>query len=259
MIQKSLIAVVLLMQACQAFADEPAMDWVQTREFPAVEATQGAAADDKFVYSIANQIVAKYDRKTGERLSVSHGDAIHLNSGFLMDGKLYCAHSNFGQKPDRSEIKILDPESMELTDFHAFGETPHGSLTVALFDQGAWWCVFAVYGKQDNQRTVLVKYDQNWNEQAVFTFPGSVTSDLGRSSISGGVWRNDEFLATGHDKKVLYRLTLPASGTVLKHLATQSTPFPGQAIAIDPATGGLIGIRRPQYVLFAEERRIPGT
>lgn len=40
---------------------------------PAPEASQAAAADERFVYAIADAVVAKYDRGTGERLEVSKG------------------------------------------------------------------------------------------------------------------------------------------------------------------------------------------
>lgn len=244
-----------MLLVCPAAAEERSVKWVETAAYPAEEAKQGAAADEHSLYAIGSRVIARYDRATGRRLSLSHGTAHHLNSGFFLDGKLYCAHSNFPQKPECSEIKVLDPESMELTEFHSFGETARGSLTVALVEKGCWWCVFAVYGKEDNGRTVLVKYDPRWNEEAVFTFPESVIADLGASSISGGIWMNDEFLATGHDKKVIYRLGLPKTRTVLEHRETEASPFPGQAIAIDPLTHGLIGIhRKEKKILFAERQ-----
>ncbi len=238
------------------FAQEQGGAWIKTRTLDAAEAHQAAAADDRFVYAIANRVVAQYDRDSGQRLSQSSGDAYHLNSGFFLDGKLYCAHSNFPQKPEVSVIKVLDLPTMELTDYHVFGQSPHGSLTVAVYDQGAWWCVFAVYGKGDNAHTALVKFDEAWNEQGVWKFPPSVVSDLGSASISGGIWQDGHFLATGHDKKVIYRLKVPDTGSVLVHIATHDSPFPGQGIAADPKTGGLVGIdRAKRQVVFAQWER----
>ncbi|PQO28736.1 endonuclease [Blastopirellula marina] len=246
----------VLMPSSIVFAEEACV-WKQTAALAAPEAVQAAAADDAYVYAINNTTVAKYDRASGKLIARSEGDAHHLNSGFLHAGKLYCAHSNYPLKPESSIIKVLDLKSMQLSDFHDFGHSPHGSLTVAVFKEDAWWCVFAVYGKEDNARTVLVKFDPQWEEQGVWKFPASVVSDLGSSSISGGIWQGDEFLATGHDKKVLYRLKLPEAGSVLLHLATCETPFPGQGIAIDPPTGGLVGIhRKNRQVLFAEPAKI---
>ncbi|PQO41313.1 endonuclease [Blastopirellula marina] len=228
--------------------------WRKRGTLAAAEARQAAAADDAFVYAIDNGVVAKYDRATGKLVSKSRGDAHHLNSGFFYEGKLYCAHSNFPLKPEKSEIKTLDPQTMELSDFHSFGASPHGSLTVVLHEGDAWWCVFAVYGKEANRATALVKFDEQWREQAVWKFPESVVNDLGGASISGGVWRNGELLATGHDKRVIYRLRLPPKGTLLEHVETVATPFPGQGIAVDPQTGGLVGIdRAKKEIIFATE------
>ncbi len=229
--------------------------WEQTAVLAAPEARQAAAADERYVYAIDNAVVARYDRKTGQRVAASHGPAEHLNSGFLHAGKLYCAHSNYPKTPENSEIKVLDLESMELTCFHSFGESPHGSLTVAVFDKQHWWCVFARYGNQ-NAGTVLVKFDEQWQEQGKWTFPETVVHDLGRYSISGAIWKEGQLLATGHDKQVIYLLQLPEQGTVLKHPTTVRSPFPGQGIAIDPVTNGLVGIHRAKkQVVFAE----PGT
>src|SRR5262245_644935 len=104
---------------CQALAGKShaADAWQETRAIAALQARQAAAADDKFVYAITNSQVAQYDRVTGERVAVSTGNAEHLNSGFLQSGRLYCAHSNFPKQPERSEIKVLSLDTMQLATF----------------------------------------------------------------------------------------------------------------------------------------------
>src|SRR6187551_1438567 len=97
-------------------AADPAA-WGTVREIPAPEANQAAAADERFLYAITNKVVAKYDRETGMRIAVSTGPAEHLNSGFLHNGRVYCAHSNYPKQPEKSKTKVLDCESMELTTF----------------------------------------------------------------------------------------------------------------------------------------------
>ena len=79
---------------------------------PAPEANQGVAVDQAFIYAIDNSTIAKYDRATGQRVAISTGPAHHMNSGFLFEGKLLCAHSNFPQKPEQSQIMALDPATM---------------------------------------------------------------------------------------------------------------------------------------------------
>lgn len=244
-------AVAALLGALAAVgADGPKPAYVRTGALEAKEAVQAAAADERFVYAIDNASVVKYDRASGKRLAASTGKAEHLNSGFLSDGKLYCAHSNYPKKPARSEIMVLDPETMALTTFRPF-EGDVGSLTWAVRQRGGWWCNFAYYG-DDNAKTYLVKFDDRWAEVGRWTYPQAVLADLGRYSLSGGLWVDDVLLATGHDKRVVYRLRLPKEGQVLELVDVLPSPFPGQGIAPDPKTGGLVGIDRARHeVVFA--------
>lgn len=227
--------------------------FVPTASLAAPEAHQAAAADESFVYAISSTVVAKYDRAAGTRVAVSTGKAKHLNSGFVWEGRLYCAHSNYPQKPEKSEIMVLDPTAMELTPFKEFGDY-RGSLTWAVQEGGFWWCTFAHYGK-DNEKTTLVKLDSEWREQGVWSYPAAVIRELGQYSISGGIWHKGHLLVTGHDRRVIYRLRLPAEGNVLELLKVLPAPFPGQGIATDPKTRGLVGIdRAKRQVVFAELR-----
>lgn len=232
-------------------AGEPLPVWRRTGTLPAVEAFQAAAADRTHVYAVSSTRVAQYDRATGKRLRVSKGPAQHLNSGFLWNGKLYCAHSNYPRTPEISALKVLDLKSLELSTFRDFGDFG-GSLTWAVRKEGAWWCNFARYGK-DNGRTFLVRFDAAWKEQGRWTYPPEVVQALGSYSLSGGLWRGEDLLVTGHDDPVVFRLRLPAKGSVLEYRGKEMVPFTGQGIAEDPATGGLVGIDRgKRQVVFAE-------
>ena len=68
-------------------------------------------------------MVAKYDRRSGRRLAVSTGKAKHLNSGIFWKGRLYCAHSNYPSKPERSQIMVLNPDTMRLSVYQDFGDS----------------------------------------------------------------------------------------------------------------------------------------
>lgn len=232
-------------------AEESAAVWRLVRALPAAEAHQAAAADEKYVYAIASERVAKYDRKSGERVAVSTGEARHLNSGFFLDGQLYLAHSNYPRTPEQSEIRVLDPGKMELGVLHDFGNFG-GSLTWCIHRDGHWWCNFAHYGATNDQ-TFLAKFDRDWKEQSRWTYPPEVLRQIGQASLSGGVWDGETLLVTDHDHPVLYRLKLPARGKVLEFLGQEQAPFTGQGIARDPVTGGLVGIDRgKKELLFAE-------
>jgi hypothetical protein len=242
-----------LMPVLNAAEQSTTLAYIKTAALPATEANQAAAADEWFVYAIDNAIIAKYDRATGKRLAISTGEAKHLNSGFLWNGKLYCAHSNYPRKPEQSEIMVLDPVTMKLSTFHKFTEN-RGSLTWAVREGENWWCTFAHYG-DENAKTLLVKFDIEWREQGAWTYPSAVVKDLGRMSISGGLWKDEQLLATGHDHKVVYRLRVPKEGKVLELIDVLRSPFPGQGNAVDQKTNGLVGIDRGRKeVVFAELR-----
>ncbi len=244
----SLICVLSSALPCAAAAETV---WRETGSLAADEAHQAAAAEGEHVYAITNDRVARYDRRSGERLAISCGEAQHLNSGFVWQGRLYCAHSNYPHTPELSQIKVLDLATMRLTTFHDFGDFG-GSLTWVVRHDGAWWCNFARYD-ESNSQTFLVRFADAWQPTGRWSYPPSVVKHLGKRSISGGVFRDGELLATDHDHRWLYRLRVPPEGQVLELVAIEPAPFAGQGIAHDPKTGGLLGIDRAQRrVVFAE-------
>ena len=228
--------------------------WTTARLIASPHATQAAAADVHHAYAISNTTVAQYDRGTGRLVAAgSAADAKHLNSGFVHDGKVYCAHSNYPAEPPESDIRVFDPATGSLDVFHRFRDPP-GSLVWCILREGTWWCCFAWYGAA-NDRTVLVEYEAGGLEREArrFTFPAEVVADWDGMSASGGIWDGDTLLVSHHHFPVLYRLRLPAAGTELDFVEALACPFPGQGIAADPATGGLVGIDRGQRrIVFAE-------
>ncbi len=250
-------ATCLVLAALVAQAAQPtAPGWQMTNVLAAPEAVQAAAADERFVYAIANTQIAKYDRTTSARVSVSRGAAHHLNSGFLWEGRLFCAHSNYPAQPEQSEVKVLNVETMELTTFHDFRDFG-GSLTWVVRRDGHWWCNFAHYG-DENRRTFLAQFDDEWRELRRWTYPESVLRQLGRYSLSGGIWDGEHLLVTGHDDPVIFRLRLPAQGSELEFVDQRPAPFSGQGIAVDPLRGGLVGIQRAnRQLVFATSTDAP--
>ena len=221
----------------------------ETGTFAAPQAHQAAAADRKFIYAITNKVVAKYSRKTRQQLAVSVGDAHHLNSGYIYRGSLLCAHSNYPQIPEQSQIKVLDPKSMQLTTFHDFGDYG-GSLTWVVRVGNSWLCNFAKYDK-NNGDTFLAEFDRNWTETRRWTYPQEMIAQLGKYSLSGGLFHQQRLLVTGHDAQKIYYLRIPQTGTVLKYVGRTPVPFTGQGFAVDPLGGGLVGISRAEHrVIF---------
>lgn len=215
-------------------------------------ATQAAAATDKHVFAVSSTTVAMYDRATGKLLAASTDRAEHLNSAFVWKGKVYCAHSNYPKKPETSEIREYDPATNKLSVFHEFKDPP-GSLVWNVHDGKSWWCCFAHY-QGDNAKTVLIKMTGAFREEQRWTFPAEVVADWDKMSASGGVWDGDSLLVSHHHYKVLYRLKVPKEGKELELVEALACPFPGQGIASDPKTGGLVGIDRgARKVVFASK------
>lgn len=247
--REGLIAIVMV-SSC--FAEEA---YVENSSMASPHATQAAAADAGFIYVVSSKVIAKLDRSTGRELAISTGDASHLNSAIILDGKIYAAHSNFPRKPEQSDLRVLDPATMKLEIFHRF-KNPPGSLTWAIRREGSWWCHFAGYGTE-KRKSCLVRFDAGWKETGRWSYPEELMKDWGMMSLSGAIWQGDVLLATGHDKKVIYRLRVPARGDLVEWLGSIPSPFPGQGIAGDPKSGGLVGIDRARRVVIFAEKEPP--
>ena len=97
----------------------------EVRRFTAQEARQGIAVDSQYIYVVGTRQIGKYDKQTDERTAQwkeeEDGPIIHLDSGVLVDGKLYCAHSNYPILPMTSSVEIWDAASLEHIGKHSFG------------------------------------------------------------------------------------------------------------------------------------------
>lgn len=225
-----------------------------TESLKSEHATQAAAATDAQVFAVSSTTVAVYDRATGKLVGTSDGKAEHLNSAFVWKGKVYCAHSNYPKTPETSEVRVFDPLTNKLTVYHDFKDPP-GSLVWNVHDGKNWWCCFAHYQK-DNAKTILLKMTDEFKEVQRWTFPKKVVDDWDGMSASGGVWDGDTLLVSHHHYKVLYRLRVPKDGKELEFVEALACPFPGQGIAADPKTGGLVGIDRgARRIVFAQKQQ----
>lgn len=240
--QIPLLTCLLSIIAGTALSVDP--EWKLDREIPAEEAYQAAACDMKHFYAISSDKITKHDRENGQLIATSTGKAKHLNSGHMWEGKLYCAHSNFPRIPEKSEVMVLDPETMKLTTHHEFGNYG-GSLTWIIRFGNGWLANFARYGAE-NKNTFLVEFDNDWNEEKRYTYPAELINQLGSYSVSGGTMWKDVLIVSGHDKPEVYQLRFPPMGNEMNYIRKHKVPFPGQGFDLDPFGGGLIGINRKE-------------
>ena len=227
----------------------------EVRRFTAQEAKQGIAVDNQYVYVVGTRQIGKYDKQTDERPAQwkeeEDGPIIHLDSGVLVDGKLYCAHSNYPILPMTSSVEIWDAATLTHIGRHSFG-IRHGSCTWVDCHDGHWWAAFAQYDKwkhvtgKGTEWTTLVKFDGQWNELGTWVFPKEVIERMVPMSNSGGSWGPDGYLyCTGHDRSEVYVVKIPDKGSVLELVETVPLPILGQGIAWDRSRSGFIyGIRK---------------
>lgn len=228
---------------------------------PAPEANQGVAVDARHIYAVGNSEIGKYDKATGAKVAVWKGDPDrfpHLNSCAVIARELVCASSNYPATPMASTVEVFDPEAMAHKRSIALGPQP-GSLAWVDRRDGAWWAGFANYDGRggepgrDHRFTTLVRFDDAWRATGSWTFPDTVLARFAPRSASGGVWGADGRLyVTGHDLPEVYVLEVPATGSVLRHVATIAVQVEGQAIAFDPAADRvLFGISRANREVVA--------
>ena len=209
----------------------------ELKRIKAEEAHQGVAVDAEHFYAITNAAIGKYRKDNGERVGgwkETAGRIKHLNAGIVLDGKLWCAHSNYPEMPMKSTVEVFDPKTMqhlESIDLTSVG----GSLTWVDLRDGWWYACFAQYAKTgDPARTRVVRFDLNWKQAAEIRFPSEAVAKFGKNSSSGGSFGPDRHLfITGHDAQELYVLDLPVEGDVWTWKTAIPISAHGQAFAWD--------------------------
>ena len=229
----------------------------------AIKANQGVAVDEGYIYAISNTSIEKCDKQSGEVVAAWQADKKiaaekhfkHLNSGAVIVGKLYCAHSRFPVAINDCSVEIFDIKGETLKHVETIPmPAKHGSLTwIDRRDDGTWWMCYAVYGKKNNSKTKLIQYsyqDGKFIEQASYNFPAEVVSKWGSASCSGGSWGPDALLyTTGHDHTQAHVLHVDAEGKLNYRKTEKNTGFYGQGIAWDrfaktPVLWGIVKNRK---------------
>lgn len=240
------------------FAQAPKFETVN--RFYSEEARQGVAVDENYIYVISNREISKHDKQTTELIAKwkdkENGKLIHMDSGVIVDGKLYCAHSNYPNFPMTSSIEIFDPETLEHIGTHSFG-IKWGSCTWIDKYDGYWWAAFAHYNKwkdstnTDVRWTTVVKFDDQWRELESWVFPKDVLTRFEAMSNSGGSWGPDGLLyCTGHDGNEIYVLMIPDAGSVLELVRIIPIESYGQGIAWDRSNPNYI------YGIIKSDRQV---
>ena len=221
-------------------------EWTHTelKRLKAEEAHQGVAVDAEHFYAITNAAIGKYRKDSGERVAGwkdATGRIKHLNAGIVLDGKLWCAHSNYPEMPMKSSVEVFNTQTMqhlESIDLTSVG----GSLTWVDRRDGWWYACFAQYAKTgDAARTRVVRFDLNWKPAGELRFPAEMVAKFGKNSSSGGSFGPDRHLfITGHDAQELYVLDLPVEGDAWTWKTAIPISAHGQAFAWDRGELGVL-------------------
>ncbi|NBC04874.1 MAG: hypothetical protein GVY20_14365 [Bacteroidetes bacterium] len=216
------------------------------KRFPAEEAFQAVAVDSSHFYAIASKSIGKYDKITGKKVTSTEIAVKHLNSGVVINGKLFTANSNYPEIPMTSSVEILDTKTLEHNGSYSLG-IRWGSLTWIDRENEYWWAMFGHYNEfahetgKDNRWTTLVQFNDDWQPQESWVLPPEVLERLDEKTISGGSWGPDGRLyLSGHDRGELYAMRLPEMGSVLKLDEIIPIENEGQGIAWDRSVPGVL-------------------
>jgi hypothetical protein len=230
--------------------------FAKTGELAIPEAAQGVAVDAGHIYAVDDRAIGKYtkDGVPVARWQAAGGGFVHLDSAVVVGDRVYCAHSNYRSLPMTSSVEVFDAATLAHVDSHSFGIRP-GSLTWIDHHDGAFWGVFAGYDRAarlpdgsdapvpygGRDATTLVRFGPDWQVQESWIFPPALLERFGDMSNSGGSWGPDGSLyLTGHDLPEIYRVRLPAAGSVLELAEILPAGIRGQGIAWDRSQPGVL-------------------
>lgn len=211
-----------------------------------IRTDQGVAVDEKYFYAISNTTILKCDKQTRRIVATwqaykedkAYEHFLHMNSGTVVGGKLYCAHSRFSIDPNACTVEIWNVENQGLTHERTIPlPRKHGSLTWIDRHSDSWWMCYAVYGKGKNRHTKLVRYQYRGGkfiELESWFFPKEVVANWEDMSCSGGSWGPDGYLyTTGHDHSRTYVLEIDDTNSLAYVRTETDVGFYGQGIAWD--------------------------
>jgi hypothetical protein len=235
------------------------------RTYEAPEATQGVAADAQHFYAIDNSVLAKYDIRKGQRVDGwdgrSHRLLRHLNSCIVLDGRLWCANSNYPETPMASSVEVFETTTLDHVESHSLGMTDEGSLTWVDRYRDGWLAGFAHYDERgglafkDHTFSSVVAFDSTWRRTGGWLFPPTAMERMAPYAASGGAIGPDGYLyLLGHDRPEMYVVARPTMGPVLVHVATIDLDAEGQAFSwAQDGTRTVYAIDRRQRLVRAIE------
>lgn len=256
----------ILMAVCALSMSSLAQGYQQVAAFACPQATQGVAVDDNYFYAIGNQVIAKYskDGRFVQEWREENRELItHFDGGIVIDGLLYCSHSNYPDVPMASSVEVFDTKDLSHVKTISLG-IDVGSCTWVLKGDGCWYLGFAHYDisgghyggemMKDASWSQIVQYDQQWHKVQAWILPKALLDELRPNSISGALYIDGKFYCAGHDATKLFILEFPPYGMRMLYTGSIDMPMHGQGIAMD-SEGFLWGIDRKTRTVIKSKLR----
>lgn len=230
----------------------------ELKRFPAPNATQAVAVDSLHFYTISNSKIIKRQKSDGKIVTEWSGPLKHLNSGIVMDGKLYCANTNYPELPMASSLEIYDTKTLEHIGTHSFG-IYLGSFTWIDRWEDDFYLMFVHYENYAQERdkgvayTTLIRTDEQFRRKSGWTIPKKLVDHLKPTSVSGGSFTADgRMIFSPHHFEELYVFQFPKMGYEVEWVETIPVPFQGQGFAFDRFDENVLwGIRRDNREVIA--------
>ena len=211
-----------------------AQEYQELQRYDAPNATQAVAVDSLYFYTISNSKIIKRKKSDGEIVAEWTGKLKHLNSGIVIDGKLYCANTNYPELPMASSLEIFDTETLTHIGNHSFG-IYIGSFTWIDRWEEDWYIMFVHYENYAQERdkgvayTTLIQTDSLFRRKSGWTIPKKLVDHLKPTSVSGGTFTKDgQLLLSPHHFEEVYLYQIPKMGYELELIKTIKVPFQGQ-------------------------------
>lgn len=262
-----LISFFCMLAASAALAQPAEFDGKIVKRFDASDAYQAVAVGEASFFAISNVRLTRHDKVSGRATQQWNGSSqlssplTHLDSGVVIDGKLYSAHSNYPGWPMTSSVEVWDVATLQHIESHSFG-VMLGSFTWLDRYKDSWWGAFANYdivqrgmseAYGETRNTVMVQFDDDFQVLQSWSLPAEILRRMSPMSNSGGSWGDDGYLyLSGHDDPEIYVMALPEAGSELDWLATVRLPgLNGQGIAWDRS-----GIDNTLWAILRSTRQV---
>lgn len=237
--------------------DLDAQSVTEIKRFDAPNATQAVAVDSLFFYTISNSKIVKRQKSDGMMVAEWTGPLKHLNSGVVIENKLYCANTNYPESPMFSSLEIFDTRTLEHIGNHSFGHYI-GSFTWIDKWQGDWYLMFVHYDQNGKERdkgaeyTTLIRTDSLFRQLEGWAMPKNLTDHIRPMSVSGGAFtKKGDLIFSPHHFEEIYQFKFPEIGYEMQWIATIPVPFQGQGLAVDKYDDSIWGIHRQKRQVIA--------